>query len=530
MGVDAFVPAEEARSGRDAADVTRANARQPSSSSCSAQANEQPLQRGQRRLDLRRQVALIVMLTGIFVTVMDNSIVNVAIPSIRGTLGASFAQAELVISGYAFTFAVGLITGGRLGDVFGQRRMFLVGFGAFTLTSALCGLAPWPTVLVVARLMQGMAAALLSPQVFALVRVTFAEGPERPMAFAVMGVVIGMANVIGQILGGVLVQVDLFGLSWRAVFLVNIPIGMASLAVAPFVMTKSKRIVEQRLDLAGVALSTIGLGLLLLPLIEGPELGWPTWSITMLVASPIMLVAFYLHQRWKSIRGMRPLLDTDLFHDRAFSVGALLILIFWATNTPFSFSFTLLAQMGFGQSPMSSALYLASLGASFGVTSLFAGRVARLDVRRALIIGAMADLAGMVLALAVCWLSAPFEPIYLVPSLLIVGVGYGFFMTPILNAVLSSVDDHHVGAASGMLTMMQRGGNALGVAILGVPFFTVLGYAMADGVGHSAAYLRAFACVVGWIIAMLLVIVVLLMLQPPGHDDRATSRQSSRWR
>jgi len=134
--------------------------------------------------DGRRQVALLVMLTGIFVTIMDNSIVNVAIPSIRSTLGASFAEAELVVAGYAFTFAVGLITGGRLGDIFGQRRMFLVGFGAFTVTSALCGLAPWPAVLVTARLLQGMSAAVLSPQVFALVRGTFAEGRERSRAFA----------------------------------------------------------------------------------------------------------------------------------------------------------------------------------------------------------------------------------------------------------------------------------------------------------------------------------------------------------
>jgi EmrB/QacA subfamily drug resistance transporter len=473
------------------------------------------------RLDLRRQVALIVMLTGIFVTIMDNSIVNVAIPSIRSTLGASFAEAELVVAGYAFTFAVGLITGGRLGDIFGQRPMFLVGFGAFTLTSALCGLAPWPAVLVVARLLQGMSAAILSPQVFALVWVTFAEGRERSMAFAAMGVVIGLGNVIGQILGGVLVQADLFGLSWRAVFLVNVPIGIVSLAVAPFVLEETKRVAEQRLDLAGVALSTIGLSLLMVPLIEGPELGWPVWSIAMLSASPAMLFLFYLHQRWKSARRVKPLLETDLFHDRAFFVGSLAVLVFWATNTPFALSFTLLAQIGYGLSPRSSSLYLASLGAAFGVTSMFAGRLARNGVRRVLIAGVIVDLAGMILALATCWLSTPFEPIYLLPSLLVIGAGYGFFMTPILNAVLSGIEDRHVGAASGVLTMMQRGGNALGVALLGVPFFTVLGHATADGIGHSAAYVRAFACVVCWIIAMLVVVGGLLILQPPGGDDRA---------
>jgi EmrB/QacA subfamily drug resistance transporter len=467
-------------------------------------------------LDLRRQAALLVILTGIFVTIMDNSIVNVAIPSIRSTLGASFAEAELVVAGYAFTFAVGLITGGRLGDIFGQRRMFLVGFAAFTLTSALCGLAPWPAILVIARLLQGMSAAILSPQVFALVRVTFAEGRERTRAFAAMGVVIGLGNVIGQILGGVLVQANLFGLSWRAVFLVNVPIGVASLAVAPFVLEENRRSAEQELDLTGVALSTTGLSLLLLPLIEGPELGWPAWSIAMLVASPGILTAFYLHQRWKSGRRMRPLLDTDLFHDRAFAAGSLLVLLFWATNTPFGFSFTLLAQIGYGLSPMSSALYLAGLGAAFGVTSLFAGRLARSGARRTLLIGAVVDLAGMLLALAACWLKTPFEPIYLLPSLLTVGAGYGFFMTPILNAVLSGVQDRHVGGASGVLTMMQRGGNALGVAVLGVPFFTVLGHAIADGVGHPAAYVRAFAAVVSWIIAMLVVVVGLLIWRPPG--------------
>src|SRR6202051_4459240 len=191
------------------------------------------------------RIALGVILAGIFVTVMDNSIVNVAIPSIRSTLGATFAEAELVVASYTFAFAVGLITGGRLGDIFGQRRMFLAGFAAFTLTSALCGLAPWPTVLVISRLLQGISAAILSPQVFALLRVTFAEGRERSMAFAAMGDVVGLGSWAGPILGGLLVQADLFGLSWRTVFLVNIPIGIASLAVAPFVLEKTNRIAQQ---------------------------------------------------------------------------------------------------------------------------------------------------------------------------------------------------------------------------------------------------------------------------------------------
>jgi MFS family permease len=184
-------------------------------------------------------IGLAVMLAGAFVTVMDLAIVNVAIPSIRATLGATFAEAELVVAGYIFIFAIGMITGGRLGDIFGQRRIFLAGFAAFTLTSALCGLAPSPLTLIVARLLQGASASLLSPQVFSLVRLSFAEGRERTTAFAVMGVVLGLGNVCGQIFGGILLQADFLGLAWRPVFLVNVPIGVISLIVAPFVLPKT---------------------------------------------------------------------------------------------------------------------------------------------------------------------------------------------------------------------------------------------------------------------------------------------------
>lgn len=247
------------------------------------------------------RIGLAVMLAGIFVTVMDNSIVNVAIPSIRSTLGATFAEAELVVASYTFAFAVGLITGGRLGDIFGQRRMFLAGFAAFTLTSALCGFAPSPNMLIVARLLQGASASLLSPQVFSLVRTTFAEGRERTTAFAAMGVVIGVANVSGLVAGGLLQQADMLGLAWRPVFLVNVPIGVISIIVAPFVLPKAAVLSGRRLDVSGVLLSTLGLGLL-------------------------MLAAFFLHQRWKTRRNLQPLLDTNLIFDRAFALGSSLII------------------------------------------------------------------------------------------------------------------------------------------------------------------------------------------------------------
>jgi EmrB/QacA subfamily drug resistance transporter len=461
------------------------------------------------------RIALAVMLAGIFVTVMDNSIINVAIPSIRTTLGATFAEAELVVVGYTFIFAIGMITGGRLGDIFGQRRIFLAGFAAFTLTSALCGLAPNPLTLIVARLMQGASASLLSPQVFSLVRLSFAEGRERTAAFAVMGVVLGLGNVCGQILGGMLLQADLLGLAWRPVFLVNVPIGVISLIMAPFVLPKTGTLTGRRLDAPGVVLSAVGLGMLMYPLIEGRSAGWPLWSVTMLVASPVVLAAFFLHQRWKTRHNQQPLLDTNLPSDRAFAFGALVILIFFATMTPLSFSFTLLEQMGYGRSPMTSALDLAWLGGPAAVSPLFAGRLIRaIGIRRVLIAGAAFDLAGLLVGLATCALKHDVLPDDLIPSLLLQGIGYGLFMTPILNAVLSGIQDHFVGAAAGVLTTMQRGGNAIGMAVLEIPFAASLDHARVAGLSNPAAYVHAFMAVSACIVVMILVVITLLFRLP----------------
>ncbi len=351
-----------------------------------------------------------------------------------------------------------MITGGRLGDIFGHRRIFLIGLAAFTLTSALCGFAPDVHTLIVARLLQGGSASLLSPQVFSLVRLSFAEGRKKTAAFAVTGVVIGLANVGGQIAGGMLLQADLLGLAWRPVFLVNVPVGVISLIVGPFVLPQTGALTSRRLDGLGVLLNAVGLGMLMYPLIEGRGAGWPLWSLAMLFAFPVVLAMFFLHQRWKTRRALQPLLDTNLLSDHVSALGALLILAFFATMTPLSFSFTLLEQMGYGRSPMTSALDLACLGGPAAVSPLFTRRLIRLaGVKGVLISGAAFDLAGLLVGMATCALKRDFLPPDLIPSLLLQGVGYGLFMTPVLNAVLSGIQDRFVGAAAGVLTTMQRG-------------------------------------------------------------------------
>lgn len=462
----------------------------------------------------RTWLGLAVMLTGTFMTIMDVMIVNVAIPSIRDDLGASFAQAELVVAGYGLTYAIALITGGRLGDIYGRRRMFLAGLFGFTLTSAFCGLAPTPVTLVLARLLQGLAAAILFPQVFALIRVTFVEPRSRATAFAVMGAVLGLAGIVGQLLGGVLVEADLWGLAWRPVFLVNIPIGLAAFIAALAVIRESRSPSARRLDLAGVGLSALGLGLLLYPLIDGREAGWPAWSLAMLAASVPVLALFALHQHRKSLREASPLLETSLFRNRAFAVGAMLVLIFYSTLNSFFLAFAFLVQLGLQRSALEAGSIVSILAITFMIASLAAGRLTAHGRRRVLIAGAIIALLGNVLAAVTASAIAPLEAWTLIPALAVLGLGEGLLMTPLLNTILSGIHESHAGSASGMLSTMQQVGGALGVALVGILFFGTLDHARGQGAGEAVAYGQAFVTAASYC-ALATAVTLALLFQLP---------------
>ena len=352
---------------------------------------------------LRDRVGLAVMLIGTFVAVMDNYIVNVAIPSMQRNLGASFAEAEFIIAAYLLTFATGLITGGRLGDICGRRRMFMTGMAGFVAASTMCGLAPSPTFLIVARLLQGLAAAVVSPQVMALLRVTFADPRQRGLAFSLMGVTIGLATVTGQVLGGFIVEADLWGLAWRPVFLINIPLGLLALAITPAVLDESRAPSARALDIPGVILCTIGLGLLLYPLIRGHEAGWPAWCLGMMALALAILGVFLWQQQRVAARSGSPLLEIGIFHDRAFSVGAIMTLLFYATLTPFFLIFTLLLQIGLACSPLQAALELSVLAVTFSIASFVAGRLVVHGTRAVLFAGALIGVGGGLLA----WMRMP---------------------------------------------------------------------------------------------------------------------------
>lgn len=442
---------------------------------------------------LRERLGLAVMLTGTFMAVMDVMIVNVAIPSIRRTLDASFAEAELVVAGYGVAYAVALITGGRLGDLYGRRRMFRAGLAGFTLTSALCGLAPTAGTLILARLAQGVTAAVLFPQVLSLIRVTFTDPHRRAGAFAAMGVVMGLATIAGQLMGGVLVALDLWHLEWRPVFLINIPIGLAALLAAPHVIPESRSGDGARIDLAGVGLSALGIGLLLYPLVEGRERDWPAWTLLMPAAAVAVLALFGVHQHGKSRRRESPLLDTGLFRNRAFVLGLGIVLVFYSTLNSFFLSFSFLAQLGLGGSPMRTGLVFSALAAAFMAASVLTGRLPARQRGRVLLTGAGATLAGTLMSAGLALGAPPLQLDSLVLPFVVQGFGQGLLLTPLLNTIISGIDEKQAGAAAGALSTMQQVGGALGVAVVGILFFGTLDDARAAGAAAPEAYTRAFA-------------------------------------
>jgi EmrB/QacA subfamily drug resistance transporter len=424
---------------------------------------------------MRPGVVLAIVLSATFMQLVDISIVNTAIPSIQRELSASYAAIQLVLVCYQLAFACTLITAARLGDIYGRRRLFLIGMVGFTLASALCGAAPNPTILVLSRLLQGFMSGLMFPQVLAVIQVTFAPR-ERGRAFGILGAVIGLATILGPLLGGVLIQLNLAGLSWRTIFYVNLPVGIVSLAAAVRFLPESHAPNADRLDLPGVALITAGLLLLVYPLAEGRDRGWPAWLIVMLAASVPLLVAFTAYERAKTRREDSPLVWMDLFSDRAFRVGLLLSMVFFAGLPTFFFTFTLYLQIGLGYTALGAGLTGFSFAVGSGLASSRSDKLARRLGNGALKVGTALLAVGMALVLLTVRLVGVHPHGYqFVPALLVAGMGLGFFIAPVTNIILAGIHSRAAGSASGVLSTAQQIGGAVGIAVVGVIFFTLIG-------------------------------------------------------
>jgi EmrB/QacA subfamily drug resistance transporter len=425
--------------------------------------------------DPRRWVALAVVLTAGFMQLVDISIVNVAIPSIQRDLDASYAQIQWVLAGYQLAFAVMLITGGRLGDIFGRKRLFVIGMTGFTLASALCGLAQSPGMLIGSRVLQGLMGAIMFPQILSVIQVTFPP-KERASAFGMFGATIGLATITGPLVGGLLIEADLLGLEWRPIFLVNVPIGIVAVAAAARFLTESKAPRALRLDPVGVAIVTTGLLLLVYPLVQGRDLDWPPWTFLSMAAAVPVLAAFAVYERRKKARDGSPLVDLDLFRQRSFAPGLAVAGIFFMGIPAFFLTFSLWLQIGLGF----TALHAGLTGIPFAVGSALASaasvRLAPALGRRILSAGSLLLIAGMAgLGWTVDRYGGAVHSWQLIPALLVCGLGLGSVVAPLVNVVLAGIRGQDAGSASGVLTTVQQVGGAVGVALIGVVFFGLLG-------------------------------------------------------
>ena len=461
------------------------------------------------RSSASRWLPLPVVLAGTFMVVLDFFIVNVALPSMQADLGASDSAIEWVIAGYALTSAVFVITAGRLGDRFGRRRLFSAGLALFTVASLACGAAATPLQLVVARLIQGVAGAMLTPNVLSIIGVLY-SGQDRLRALSVYGTSLGLAAVGGQLIGGALIALDPAGLGWRSCFLINVPVGVAALAMAPRVIPESRQPGAPRLDRVGTLLATAALTAVVLPLLEGRQHGWPAWTWLSLCAAPVLLAVFVAHQRRLTRRGGSPLLDVSLFAHRSFSGGLLTQLCFWAGQASFFVVLALYLQNGRGLDPLPAGLVFTILAVAYVAASMRSPALTARYGRAVIAAGALVLACGHGLLLgAVSDVGVGGSLVVLVPGLLFVGAGMGLVLAPLASTILQSLEPERAGAASGMLTTMQSVGNALGVAVTGVIFFGAL---------HSG-YARAFELALAELGILLVLVAALTRLLPrrPGE-------------
>jgi EmrB/QacA subfamily drug resistance transporter len=435
-----------------------------------------------QQADPRRWQALAVVLIASFMILLDISIVNVAIPSVQRDLGATYADIQWVLAGYQLAYAVVLITGGRLGDIFGRKRLFIIGVAGFTLASLICGLAPSPLALIAARVFQGLMAALMYPQVLSVIQVSFPPR-ERGAAFGVFGGVVGVASISGPLLGGLLIQADIHlgghALLWRPIFLVNLPIGIGAIIAAFVFLRESRAPSAPRLDIPGVVLASVGLFMIAFPLVEGRAAGWPFWAYVMLAGGLLVLVAFRRYIRARAASGGSPLVEPQLFSDRAFVVGSAIAMVFFAGIPAFFLTFSLYVQIGLGFSALHAGLttlpFALCSAAASGVSIRLAPRLGK----RILSVGCVLLILGMVgLWITLGIAGTGVTGFAMIPALAVCGTGLGFVVAPLINIILAGIHAGSAGSASGVLTTVQQVGGALGVAVIGIIFFgQVSGYA-----------------------------------------------------
>ena len=437
--------------------------------------------------------ALAVLMTGAFMALLDTTIVNVALPTIRTSIGASNATLSWIVSGYALAFGLALIPAGRVGDRYGHKWVFVMGLALFTVASLACGLAHGDGDLIAGRAIQGFGGGMFFTPITALIQLMFSER-QRARAFAILGATIGFSTALGPLAGGLIIQVFGTELGWRLVFWVNLPIGVGALIAAAALLPRNLENVSTGTDWTGLALLSTGLVALLTPLIEGQQSGWAPWTFVSMAAGVGLLVMLAFWERHVENAEGLPLIPTRLFARPAFSAGVLLAFVYFGAFTSIFFTIALLWQAGLGHSALQSGFVAMPFAVGTVIGASASDTLAARFGRGVLICGLGLVAAGITTVWLVLWLNpaTSYSGWHLLAPLLIAGIGSGLFIAPNIDFIVATVDRADAGAASGVIGTTQRVGSAVGIAAVGTVLFGTLHFApVADSVavafGHSAS-------------------------------------------
>src|SRR4051794_41093838 len=415
-----------------------------------------------------RWMVMAVVIIADVMDLLDATIANLAGPSIRAELGGGASTLQWVLASYTMAFAIGLVVSARVGDLVGRRRMFIIGMAGFTLASLLCGLAPTAGLLIAARVLQGLFGAVMIPQGLAMVKQSF-HPDDLQKAFIPFGPVMGLAAVLGPILAGVLLNADLLGTGWRMIFLINVPVGLVSTVLSIRYLPETKRDTAIRLDVGGAVLLAVASALLIYPLVQGRELGWPVWSYLMMAASAVVFTGFVLRER----RSAYPLIERSLFRNRGFVGGLVFLGTFFVAMNGVMLTTNLFIQVGLGFSPLHTGYAMTPLAIGLAIGAAPSGAALGPRFGRKVLHGGLVVIGlGMV---GLWWTIDHAGPSIsgweLAPALFVAGVGSGAIFAPLFDIILADLGDHEVGSGSGLLNAVQQFSGALGVAVIGTLLF-----------------------------------------------------------
>ncbi len=457
----------------------------------------------------QKSLAYLTLMVALVLEIVDVTIVNTALPVIERDFGAAAAQAQWVAAGYSLAFALLLMLGGRLGDAFGYKRLFIGGVAGFTFASLLCGLSGTPDQLIAARVLQGGAGAMMAPQVMALIQVLF-EPLERVAKLAWVGVIGGLSAICGPIIGGVLIHANPFDLGWRSVFLINVPVGVAAVIVAWRLLPATRSPSARGIDGGGTLLFAASMAALLYPLVRGHDLGWQPWHIALLLAAPVLLALAWRRTCQRAEAGAPALFSPELFRQRQFPLGLAIALAFGAATGGFLFVFAFGAQKLLGFSPLETGLLHIPFSAGVMLGIAFLGRKLVTSHGKWVLVGGivlMALFAGGTLA----WIQTGVSFWWALPCLALAGTGMGMTSGPLTPVILARVDRSHAGAASGLIKTVQELGMALGIAVVGTAFFA------GAATGDAGAVFPAIAAIEG---LMLICLVLAFRLPAPLFPEQ----------